>query len=572
MDNIVYSDFFAGRKAALIDMDGVLYDSMPGHTLAWKQMMDELGIPCSRDEFYLYEGMTGVATINLLMRRELGIECEPKRAEELYEIKSRNFRSFGPPRLMPGADRMLAALKKGGLARVLVTGSGQNSLLDKLDSDYPGMFGPEMKVTAHDVERGKPDPEPYLRGASKAGVDPAEAIVVENAPLGVRAGKAAGCFTIAVTTGPIPREEFEREGADIIFSSMEEFADFLERQNDCFASLFDQLRKIYEIDKPDNTFLITDSNLAKIYPIKELPVKDTFIIPAGEDSKNIEHATRIWGWLSSIGATRRSLLVNFGGGVVSDIGGFCASTFKRGIRFVNIPTTLLAQADAAIGGKTGIDFSGYKNEVGTFASPLRVIIDSRLLSTLPREEIVSGLAEVVKMALLTDAPMYNRLINGNPLADSSLLAEAIRSAADTKERIVDLDPSEAGSRKILNLGHTAGHAFEMLATTKGNPISHGCAVAYGIAVALLLSEKIEGLNKDITEQYAQKIVRRYYPPFPFGPEDIYALIELMKHDKKNVGDGQISFVLLSDIGRPIESVKIQSADVIEAIKNVKNFY
>ncbi len=223
MENI-----FEGRRAALIDMDGVLYDSMPGHTLAWKGMMDSLGVGCTREEFYLYEGMTGKATIDLLMRREFGHGVSDERATQLYADKSRRFREWGPAPQMPGAARMLAALEKGGLTRVLVTGSGQNSLLTALDRDYPGAFPADCRVTAYDVTHGKPDPEPYLKGAQKAGVTPAEAIVIENAPLGVRAGKAAGAFTIAVTTGPIPREAFEKEGADLIFSSMEEFADYLE--------------------------------------------------------------------------------------------------------------------------------------------------------------------------------------------------------------------------------------------------------------------------------------------------------------------------------------------------------
>lgn len=215
-------------KAALIDMDGVLYDSMPGHTLAWKRMMDDLGVACSRNEFYLYEGMTGLATIDLLFRRTFGHGCDPERARELYGVKSRYFKELGPARPMPGADRMLAALGKAGLKRVLVTGSGQASLLNGLDNDYPGVFPDGCRVTANDVTRGKPYPEPYLKGAVLAGFHPSECMVIENAPLGVRAGKAAGAFTVAVTTGPIPAAEFEKEGADMIFPSMPDFADFLE--------------------------------------------------------------------------------------------------------------------------------------------------------------------------------------------------------------------------------------------------------------------------------------------------------------------------------------------------------
>lgn len=215
-------------KAALIDMDGVLYDSMQGHAASWKKMCDEIGLDTDRDEFYMYEGMTGKATINLLMKRERGHEVSDEEAARLYAIKTANFRALGPAPVMPGAQRMIAALGALGMTRVLVTGSAQASLLDKLEHDYPGVFVDGRRVTALDVKHGKPYPEPYLKGASLVGAHPADCMVVENAPLGVRAGKAAGCFVCAVMTGPVPREEFVKEGADLIFNSMEEFADYLE--------------------------------------------------------------------------------------------------------------------------------------------------------------------------------------------------------------------------------------------------------------------------------------------------------------------------------------------------------
>ena len=215
-------------KGALIDMDGVLYDSMPGHAASWKKMCDEIGLDTDPDEFYMYEGMTGKATINLLMKRERGHEVSDEEAARLYAIKTANFRALGPAPVMPGAQRMIAALGALGMTRVLVTGSAQASLLDKLEHDYPGVFVDGRRVTALDVKHGKPSPEPYLKGASLVGAHPADCMVVENAPLGVRAGKAAGCFVCAVMTGPVPREEFVKEGADLIFNSMEEFADYLE--------------------------------------------------------------------------------------------------------------------------------------------------------------------------------------------------------------------------------------------------------------------------------------------------------------------------------------------------------
>lgn len=208
-------------------MDGVLYDSMPYHVRAWHQMMSEQGISTEPDEFFLYEGMTGAATIDLIFMRELHRHATEREKHDLYKRKSEIFAGFGKKRPMPYADRMTRGLHDAGLATVLVTGSGQSTLLNSLDADYPGIFPVDRRVTAKDVEHGKPDPEPYLRGAEKAGVKSEECIVVENAPLGVRAGKAAGCFTVAVTTGPIPRDAFEREGADLIFPDMKAFAQWV---------------------------------------------------------------------------------------------------------------------------------------------------------------------------------------------------------------------------------------------------------------------------------------------------------------------------------------------------------
>lgn len=554
-------NLFEKYKAALIDMDGVLYDSMPAHALAWQRMMRETGVECSRDEFFLYEGMTGIATVNLLFNRAFGHGCSDEEALRLYEIKSKYFKDSGPARMMPGAGKMLTALKRGGLKRVLVTGSGQRSLLDALDRDYPGIFKPSMRITAHDVKNGKPDPEPYLKGASRAGVCPGECIVVENAPLGVRSGKAAGCFTIAVTTGPVPRSEFEKEGADMIFSSMDEFADFLESQLADAEGLRTQLRAVIDELEPDKVFFLTDSNVRKLVMADRMENNNTYVMPAGENSKSFETIENIIEWLMRREATRRSLLVNVGGGVVTDIGGFAASIFKRGIRFVNVPTSLLGAADAAIGGKNGIDFRNVKNVAGTFAMPSAVIIDPELMATLPRKEILSGFAEIVKMALISDAALYEELIEGDALSDPELMNKALRHAADCKKEIVALDPEEQGLRRILNFGHTFGHALEALAGMKGNPVSHGEAVAQGMLAALRLSEKYAGLSPAVAKNYKERILDRYYKPFPIAEEDCETLRQLMQNDKKNHGTGCISFVLLSSPGNPIESYEILPDDI-----------
>ena len=213
---MTFEEALRGKKAALIDMDGVLYDSMPRHTESWRETMLEEGLDIPQEEFFLYEGMTGAATINLLMEREKGIRLSAEECKAIYARKAERFRRRGAPLPMPGASEMIERLRARGLLTVLVTGSAQNTLLERLDADYPGAFPPERRVTALDVIHGKPHPEPYLRGLEKAGVCAAEAVVIENAPLGVRAGKGAGIFTIAWPTGPIPREAFLREGADLI--------------------------------------------------------------------------------------------------------------------------------------------------------------------------------------------------------------------------------------------------------------------------------------------------------------------------------------------------------------------
>lgn len=216
---------FGPVKAVLFDMDGVLYDSMPGHALAWKQMCDSVGIVADANEFFAYEGRTGASTINLLFERQYGHGADEETCRRLYEIKSRNFKALGEPRIMPGARETVATVTRSGVPCVLVTGSGQASILERLDRDYNGAFN--LRVTAHDVKRGKPDPEPFLLAMKKANVKPYEAIAIDNAPLGVESASRAGAFTIGVRTGPLPSGALREAGADIEVGSMAECAELL---------------------------------------------------------------------------------------------------------------------------------------------------------------------------------------------------------------------------------------------------------------------------------------------------------------------------------------------------------
>lgn len=215
---------FITPRAALIDMDGTLYDSMPRHARAWSRMASEIGIECSEEEFFSYEGRTGASTINILFRRTFGRDATEEEIKELYGRKSKYFVEAGAAPIMPGAPEMLGVLTDNGIRPVLVTGSGQRSLLEKIDRDFPGVFAPNLRVTAHDVKRGKPDPEPYLMAMQMAGVTPWDCIVIENAPLGVESGARSGALAIGVTTGPIPAREMTDAGADALYASMPEFA------------------------------------------------------------------------------------------------------------------------------------------------------------------------------------------------------------------------------------------------------------------------------------------------------------------------------------------------------------
>lgn len=223
-------------KAVLFDMDGVLFNSMPYHAESWHRVMTRRGLNLSREEAYMHEGRTGAATINLVYQRQYGCEAPAELIEQIYADKCVEFNSFPEAEPMEGAWEVLQQVKAAGLTPVLVTGSGQRSLLDRLEKNYPGMFAPERMVTAFDVKYGKPNPEPYLMGLAKAGVRPDEAIVVENAPIGVQAGHAAGIFTIAVNTGPIAGEVLLESGADLLFPSMPAFRGGLSALLESFES------------------------------------------------------------------------------------------------------------------------------------------------------------------------------------------------------------------------------------------------------------------------------------------------------------------------------------------------
>jgi beta-phosphoglucomutase len=216
-------------KAVLFDMDGVLFNSMPNHAFSWHASMEKFGLKMAPEDAYEHEGRTGTETIKIYARKQWGRELSDEEAKEMYKVKAEIFRSCPPANKMPGAEEVMTKIKRDGLKIVVVTGSGQKTLLGNLRNMFPGLIKEELMVTSFDVVHGKPNPEPYLRGLEKAGIKPWEGIVVENAPLGVRAAVAANIFTIAVNTGPLPDSMLLDEGCDLLFPSMQVFCDNWEK-------------------------------------------------------------------------------------------------------------------------------------------------------------------------------------------------------------------------------------------------------------------------------------------------------------------------------------------------------
>ncbi len=322
--------------------------------------------------------------------------------------------------------------------------------------------------------------------------------------------------------------------------------------------------------KYDKLFVLTDTNTRELcYPlIADVPALQSapvITVEAGDTHKSLEALSHIWMRLSTEGASRNSLLVNLGGGMITDMGGFAGATFKRGLKTVNIPTTLMASVDAAVGGKTGINFNGLKNEIGAFYPPECVFIDCKFLQTLDRANLLSGYAEMIKHALISSMNTYASvlLFDLDLPMDYEFLNQMVAQSVAVKERIVAEDPKEQGIRKALNFGHTIGHAFESLSFMKNRPLLHGHAVAAGIVGELYLSYKLCGFPMTHLSQVVHYI-KEYYSPFVFDCKDYETLYELMTHDKKNEG-GIINFTLLAQIGEVRINQQVSKEKVLESL-------
>jgi len=318
---------------------------------------------------------------------------------------------------------------------------------------------------------------------------------------------------------------------------------------------------------PSRLFVLADANTARdCYPRLQphLPAHELLAIAAGEAYKTLETCAQVWAWLTQHQADRHALLLCLGGGVVTDLGGFCAATYKRGLRCVGVPTTLLAQVDAAVGGKTGVDFQGFKNHIGVFQEPEAVFMDPAFLATLPADELRSGYAEVIKHALIADAAAFEAL-RGLAVASVPDWAPIIRHSVAIKAAIVAQDPLEAGPRKLLNFGHTVGHALESyLLAQPGRAVRHGEAVAAGLVCESWLAAQRGLLGAEVLAQVGA-VVAASFEPLRFADSEIAEIAAYALHDKKNQGH-VIKCTLLQGIGQGIFDQAVTLAEIEASLR------
>lgn len=323
-----------------------------------------------------------------------------------------------------------------------------------------------------------------------------------------------------------------------------------------FGSVNEHLALFFQKERYSQLVVLVDENTATLcLPLLKLPEHFLIQIESGEKHKNIQTCQNIWAQLLDKGIDRQAILLNLGGGVIGDMGGFCASCFKRGIRFINIPTTLLAMVDASIGAKTGVDFMNQKNMIGLFSNPRAVIIDPIFLNTLEARQIRSGKAEMLKHGIIANENHFEDCIEVD-LPSLELIKDSIR----IKERIVDQDPLEQGIRKALNFGHTLGHAIESAALSEGKNVLHGEAVAHGMILELLLSALYADLDQAFVNHATKRLVQLYGTP-KFDSASLNNLIDLCFNDKKNENQG-INFSLISSPGEVKININLSREEIL----------
>lgn len=341
-----------------------------------------------------------------------------------------------------------------------------------------------------------------------------------------------------------------------------------------FETQLEPLMELINKGNYSNVFVFADRNTTELcmpvfrQMLDEYSEFDMIEVDPGEENKNIDFCIGIWKTLLDFEADRKSLMINLGGGVVTDMGGFVASTYKRGIDFINIPTTLLSMVDASVGGKTGIDVDNVKNMVGTFSLPQAVFIETEFLKTLPSRELLSGFAEMIKHGLIADAAYYEELKKSDY---KNISAAAIHRSVEIKNQVVTEDPLEKGLRKILNFGHTIGHAVESYSLSKDKkPLTHGEAIAIGMVCEAYLSHK----NSNLTAEELQEIsayIKSVYPAYKIKEKSFPQLAVLMQSDKKNE-HGNILFSLLESIGKCTYNCRVSESDVISSMEYYNSLY
>lgn len=331
-------------------------------------------------------------------------------------------------------------------------------------------------------------------------------------------------------------------------------------------------RTIAQLDHTD-AFILGDANTLRhclpelLAHVPHLREARSLEVEGGEKSKDINVCADIWRHLANQAADRQAVLVCLGGGVVTDLGGFVAGTYKRGIRCLHVPTSLMGMVDASIGGKTGIDLAGLKNMVGVFHDPLGVFVHLPFLKSLGKRELLNGLAEMIKHGLVRDADHW-AAIDGAALHDIDALAPLVQRSAEIKAEVVQQDPLEAGLRKVLNFGHTIGHGLEAHSwESPQRMLLHGEAVAIGMICEAWLSWRMDLLDRESNDRIAAQLMR-LYKPYHFHSAENHRLIELMRNDKKNAG-GKFRFTLLTGIGRAQVDMNVSAAQVQEALEHYR---
>lgn len=336
--------------------------------------------------------------------------------------------------------------------------------------------------------------------------------------------------------------------------------------------LIESLKNIKKQLSADKLFILVDEH-TKERCLSHLNIADIdschiIEIHSGDLNKTLHSLSLIWDALIEEGATRHSLIVNVGGGMITDIGGFAASTYKRGLPFVNVPTTLLAAVDASIGGKTGINYQGLKNEIGTFAKPVSVLINTDFFSTLDSANILSGYAEMVKHALISNEALLKQMMTYDlDVFDQDRLKKLIEQNLEVKHSYIESDPYDKGCRKALNFGHTIGHAIESFSHLKGEPVLHGYAVMWGMVGELYLSCKLLGLNKSVLSMITS-FSKEYYGICPISCKEYAELYRIISHDKKNDVSG-INFTLLEEVGVVRINQTVGKEDIYEALDFIR---